>query len=163
MERRREFLKAITFYGASLFALKESSAKADGTLPEPEYIPDPKPSPEAETAGIQAFPNLPEPLPPEPIPDMIARKALEAGLDPNTLLRISWCESRWDPLAINRRYRAPDGSYPSGLFQMINSTFRWGTSLLHTKTSYNVFDAEDNTDAAIALISRGHKNHWACR
>jgi hypothetical protein len=71
------------------------------------------------------------------IPVKIVRAARISGVDGRTLLRIAQCESGMNPKAKNRNSSA------SGLFQIINSTFK--------QCEGDVFNEDDNIACAVKL------------
>jgi soluble lytic murein transglycosylase-like protein len=82
----------------------------------------------------------------------IRRAALKYRVSEAMLRRKAWCESRFNPRAINR------GSGASGLFQFLPSTWR--------TTPYGrrpIFAAKWNALAAGWMHARGRGAEWSCQ
>ena len=89
------------------------------------------------------------------VPSMIVEAARRWGLDENVLLRIAWCESRYDPQA-----RGPAGL--SGVFQFAPITWSWVAEKAgHAGAS--PFDALANIEAAAWLYKTEGPKHWGCK
>ena len=85
---------------------------------------------------------------------MAGKKALELGLDPIKFEQVGDCEGRWNQFAHN-----PSGA--SGLFQIMPRT--WQNILdkfLPSKPYRNIWDAEDNIEAAATLWKKDGSWHW---
>jgi soluble lytic murein transglycosylase-like protein len=67
-------------------------------------------------------------------------------------IRVSRCESNYNPYAVNR------SSGASGLFQFLPST--WAFTPQHTQS---VFDPVANATAAAWLYNRSGPNQWSCK
>lgn len=88
-------------------------------------------------------------------PAVIAQAAARHGVDPDVMLRIAWCESRFDPDAVS-----PWGD--RGLFQFAPGTWPW-VSRAAGYQGYSPHDAEANANTAAYLLSLGQWAHWrAC-
>jgi soluble lytic murein transglycosylase-like protein len=98
----------------------------------------------------------PAPPPPAEIAAIIRAAAEKYGVDPETLLRVAYCESRYDPLAYNGILGA------SGLFQIIPSTWR-AYSVWAGYGGASVFDPVANANVAAWMFSRGDARLWACK
>jgi soluble lytic murein transglycosylase-like protein len=100
---------------------------------------------------------LEEPLsaPELPVPALIADAARRWGVDETALLRIAWCESRWDPAA-----RGPAGL--AGLFQFAPLTWDW-VSVQAGYAGASPYDARANAEAAAWLYRREGPKHWGCK
>ncbi|MEA2662558.1 MAG: resuscitation-promoting factor RpfB [Chloroflexota bacterium] len=98
------------------------------------------------------------PLPPPPaeIEALIRTAAAKYGVDPEQLLRVAYCESRYDPLAYNGILGA------SGLFQIIPGTWR-ANSAAAGYGGASVFDAFANANVAAFMFSKGQAYQWACK
>lgn len=86
------------------------------------------------------------------IEGIIIAAAHRYGQDPQAMLRVAWCESRYDPNAYNAQYGA------TGLFQFLYST--WLT------TPYGDYDRRNawaSANAAGWMWSVGRRNEWVCR
>jgi soluble lytic murein transglycosylase-like protein len=98
----------------------------------------------------------PAPPPPGEIAAIIRAAAAKYGVDGELLLRIAYCESRYDPLAYNGVLGA------SGLFQIIPGTWR-ANSAPAGYGGASVFDPVANANVAAWMISRGGAGQWACK
>jgi soluble lytic murein transglycosylase-like protein len=105
--------------------------------------------PAAEVAVVAARPEL-------DVPGMITDAAGRWGLDPNQMLRVAWCESKFDPGAYNR------SSGASGVFQFIPRTWAWASAAVG-QAQASPFDAAANVEAAAWLMKTQGPRHWACR
>jgi hypothetical protein len=124
-----------------------------------EILPEPAPTYlEAQNLVYREsdMPTLPEtPLINEPaeilasssIPEMIAEKAKEKGVDPALALLIAKVESGFEPTAKNKESSA------SGVFQFISQTWK-------DNCEGDPFDPEANIGCALELLSRGEIGHW---
>lgn len=78
------------------------------------------------------------------------------GADPSQLLRVAWCESRYNPLAYNARSGA------SGLFQFIPTT--WAANSVRAGFGgSSVFDPVANANVAAYMFRNGQAWQWACK
>ena len=98
----------------------------------------------------------PAPPPPAEIAAIIRAAAAKYGVDPETLLRVAYCESRYDPLAYNGILGA------SGLFQIIPGTWR-ANSALAGYGGASVWDPVANANVAAWMWSTGKSRQWACQ
>jgi hypothetical protein len=98
----------------------------------------------------------PAPPPPSEIAAIIRAAADKYGVDPEQLLRIAYCESRYDPLAYNGILGA------SGLFQIIPGTWL-ANSVPAGYGGASVWDPVANANVAAWMISRGGASQWACK
>ncbi len=90
------------------------------------------------------------------IEGIIRAAAAKYGIDPETLLRVAYCESRYDPLAYNGILGA------SGLFQIIPGTWR-ANSVAAGYGGASVWDPVANANVAAWMFSRGQAGQWACK
>lgn len=97
----------------------------------------------------------PAPPPPGDIAAIIRAAAAKYGVDPDTLLRVAYCESRYDPLAYNSVLGA------SGLFQIIPGTWR-ANSAAAGYGGASVWDPVANANVAAWMFSTGKSGQWAC-
>jgi soluble lytic murein transglycosylase-like protein len=103
-------------------------------IPTPTTVPQPKFKPEE----IQAF---------------IERFAAQYSVDPNVLRYIAVCESGFNPNAVNGLY--------AGLYQFSKITWKSNRLTMGEDTDANLrFNAEEATQTAAYLISRGRKEIW---
>ena len=81
--------------------------------------------------------------------------AARQGADPDQLLRVAWCESRYNPNAVN-----PSGA--SGLFQFMPAT--WAANSVRAGfAGANVFDPAAAANVAAWMFARGSAGQWTCR
>ena len=104
---------------------------------------------EAEVAVVTARQDL-------DVPEMIRDAAGRWGLDPNQMLRVAWCESKFDPGAYNR------SSGASGVFQFIPRTWAWASAAVG-QAQASPFDPAANVEAAAWLMKTQGPRHWTCR
>jgi soluble lytic murein transglycosylase-like protein len=89
------------------------------------------------------------------VPALITDAAVRHGVDADRLLRIGWCESRWDPSA-----RGAGGA--AGVFQFVPSTWSWASAGAGFPGA-SVFDPFANVETAAWLMSTQGAGHWRCR
>jgi hypothetical protein len=83
----------------------------------------------------------------------IIRQAADMYEQPRRdMLRVAYCESRYNPRAYN-----PSGPY-YGLFQFLQSTFNSTPYADH-----NIYNPKANARAAAWMWSVGRRNEWACQ
>src|SRR6266508_4633338 len=92
---------------------------------------------------VEQPPQAPEERVEADVPTLIVEAARRWGVDERTLLRIAWCESRWDPSA-----RGPAGL--AGLFQFAPITWSWGSGKVGFEGA-SPFDVRANAEAAAWL------------
>jgi hypothetical protein len=108
------------------------------------------PVPELRHVGTR-----PAPVPSE-IESLIRSAAASWGADPDQLLRVAWCESRYNPAA----YNASSGT--SGLFQFMPRT--WAVN--SARAGYggaSVFDPAANANVAAYMFGQGQARQWSCK
>jgi hypothetical protein len=112
----------------------------------------------APIAQVVRVGTRPKPAPPAPseIAGIIRAAADKYGVNADTLLRVAYCESRYDPLAYNGILGA------SGLFQIIPGTWR-ANSAAAGYGGASVFDPVANANVAAWMFSRGQAGQWACK
>lgn len=100
----------------------------------------------------------PKPAPPAPaeIAAIIRAAAAKYGADPEQLLRVAYCESRYDPLAYNGILGA------SGLFQIIPGT--WSANSVRAGWGgASVWDPVANASVAAWMFAHSQAGQWACK
>ncbi len=107
---------------------------------------------------VRRIGTRPRPAPPAPaeIERIIRDAAAKWGADPEQLLRVAWCESRFNPLAYN------PSAQDSGLFQFIPGT--WAAN--SPRAGYagaSPFDAVASANTAAMMFSRGQAWQWTCK
>ena len=112
----------------------------------------------APVAQVVHVGTRPKPAPPAPseIASIITAAADKYGVSAETLLRVAYCESRYDPLAYNGILGA------SGLFQIIPGTWR-ANSVASGHGGASVWDPVANANVAAWMFSRGQAGQWACK
>ena len=95
-----------------------------------------------------------------PVPsdiEAIIRAAADTwGADPTQLLRVAWCESRYNPNA----YNASSGA--SGLFQFLATT--WAPNSVRAGyAGASVFDPVANANTAAYMFAHQQARQWACK
>ena len=101
----------------------------------------------------QAPPRTP---PASDVPALITEASQRWGLDTTQMLRVAWCESKYDPAAYNRRSGA------SGLFQFIPGTWSRASAAVGMGWA-SPFDPVANVEAAAWLMKTEGPRHWVCR
>lgn len=126
--------------------------------PVPRYGPPPPPAPAPRPMAV--------PPPPLRVPPSVLRArativalleaaAAEFGQDKEALLRVAYCESRFDPQAVG-----PFGEI--GILQFFPSTFaKWGKTLGYTAA--DIWDVRAQARVAAYMWSRNQKSQWVCR
>jgi uncharacterized protein YabE (DUF348 family) len=95
------------------------------------------------------------PQAPTEIEAIIRDAAARQGADADQLLRVAWCESRFNPGAYN-------ASGASGLFQFMPRT--WASNSVRAGyEGANVFDPVASANVAAWMFARGSANLWSCR
>jgi soluble lytic murein transglycosylase-like protein len=89
------------------------------------------------------------------VPALIVDAAIRWGLSPERMLRVAWCESRWDPDA-----RGTGGH--QGVFQFAPRTWAWASTNVGLEGA-SPFDPEANVEAASWLMATQGPSHWGCR
>jgi hypothetical protein len=88
--------------------------------------------------------------------EAIIREAAAAqGADPDQLVRVAYCESRFNPGAYN-----PSGA--SGLFQFMPGTWA-ANSVRAGYAGASVFDPVASANVAAWMFARGQAGQWVCR
>jgi soluble lytic murein transglycosylase-like protein len=98
----------------------------------------------------------PAPPPSSEIASIIRDAAAKYGVDPEQLLRVAYCESRYDPLAYNGILGA------SGLFQIIPGTWR-ANSVPAGYGGASVWDPVSNANVAAWMFAKGESRQWTCK
>jgi len=93
---------------------------------------------------------------PGDIESVIRAAAATWGADANQLLRVAWCESRYNPYAVNARSGA------AGLFQFMPSTWA-ANSVRAGYAGASVFDPVANANTAAFMFRNGQAWQWSCK
>jgi hypothetical protein len=93
---------------------------------------------------------------PADIESVIRSAAAAWGAEPNQLLRVAWCESRYNPLAYNARSGA------AGLFQFMPATWA-ANSVRAGYAGASVFDPVASANTAAFMFRNGQAWQWACK
>lgn len=93
---------------------------------------------------------------PGDIEGIIRSAAAAWGADPNQLLRVAWCESRYNPYAVNARSGA------AGLFQFMPATWA-ANSIRAGYAGASVFDAVASANVAAYMFHNGQAAQWSCK
>ncbi len=107
---------------------------------------------------VRVVGTRPRPVPPAPgeIAAIVRAAAEKWGADPDTLLRVAWCESRYNPSAYNY------ASGASGLFQFMPATFA-RNSVRAGLGDASVWDPVANANTAAFMFAAGQARQWACK
>lgn len=111
--------------------------------------------PVSEIRRVGARPRA-APAAPADIEAIIRAAAARYGADPQQLLRVAWCESRYNPSAYNGILGA------SGLFQIIPGTWA-ANSVRAGYAGASVWDAYANANVAAWMFAHGQAGQWACK
>ena len=93
---------------------------------------------------------------PGDIESIILTAAAAWGAEPSQLLRVAWCESRYNAYAVN----APSGA--AGLFQFMPATWA-ANSVRAGYAGASVFDAVANANTAAFMFRNGQAWQWSCK
>ncbi|HET9808394.1 MAG TPA: G5 domain-containing protein [Candidatus Limnocylindria bacterium] len=111
-------------------------------------------TPVAEVRRVGTKPAVPVAAPAE-IEAIIRAAAARWGADPTQLLRVAWCESRYNPLAYN-------ASGASGLFQFMPRTWA-ANSVRAGYGGASVFDPVASANTAAYMFGNGQAWQWSCK
>jgi hypothetical protein len=106
-------------------------------------------------AEVRRVGTKPAPAPGD-IESIIRTAAAAWGADPNQLLRVAWCESRYNPSALNSRSGA------AGLFQFMPATWA-ANSVRAGYAGASVFDPAASANVAAYMFARGQAAQWSCK
>jgi hypothetical protein len=106
-------------------------------------------------AEVRRVGTKPPPVPAD-IESLIRGAATAWGADASQLLRVAWCESRYNPSAINARSGA------SGLFQFMPATWA-ANSVRAGYAGASVFDPVASANVAAYMFARGQAAQWSCK
>ncbi len=112
-------------------------------------------APVAELRRVGIRPRL-VPPPPAEIERIIREAAERWGADPAQLMRVAWCESRYNPNAYNPT------AQDTGLFQFIPETWRRESR----RSGYggtSAYDPVASANTAAMLFSEGKSRLWTCK
>jgi soluble lytic murein transglycosylase-like protein len=111
-------------------------------------------TPVAEVRRVGTRPAIPAAAPAD-IEAIIRAAAAKWGADPAQLLRVAWCESRYNPSAYN-------ASGASGLFQFMPRT--WAANSVRAGYSgASVWDPVASANTAAFMFSIGQAGQWTCK
>jgi hypothetical protein len=106
-------------------------------------------------AEVRRVGTKPAPAPGD-IESIIRTAAATWGADPNQLLRVAWCESRYNSYAVNARSGA------AGLFQFMPATWA-ANSVRAGYAGASVFDPVANANTAAFMFRNGQAWQWSCK
>lgn len=112
-------------------------------------------TPVTEVRRVGTKPAPPPPVPAE-IEAVIRTAAATWGADPSQLLRVAWCESRYNPYAVNARSGA------SGLFQFMPATWA-ANSVRAGYAGASAFDPVASANVAAYMFHNGQAGQWSCK
>jgi hypothetical protein len=111
-------------------------------------------TPVAEVRRVGTRPAVPVAAPAD-IEAIIRAAAAKWGADPAQLLRVAWCESRYNPSAYN-------ASGASGLFQFMPRTWA-ANSVRAGYGGASVWDPVASANTAAYMFSIGQAGQWTCK
>ena len=111
-------------------------------------------TPVAEIRRVGTRPAVPAAAPAD-IEAIIRAAAARWGADPAQLLRVAWCESRYNPSAYN-------ASGASGLFQFMPRTWA-ANSVRAGYGGASAFDPVASANVAAYMFSIGQAGQWVCK
>ena len=106
-------------------------------------------------AEVRRVGTKPAPAPGD-IESIIRAAAGAWGADANQLLRVAWCESHYNPSAVNARSGA------AGLFQFMPATWA-ANSVRAGYAGASVFDPVANANTAAFMFRNGQAWQWSCK
>jgi hypothetical protein len=106
-------------------------------------------------AEVRRVGTKPAPAPGD-IESIIRTAAATWGADPNQLLRVAWCESRYNPNVVNARSGA------AGLFQFMPATWA-ANSVRAGYAGASVFDPVASANVAAYMFVHGQAAQWTCK
>jgi surface rod structure-forming protein G/transglycosylase-like protein with SLT domain/uncharacterized protein DUF348 len=106
-------------------------------------------------AEVRRVGTKPAPAPGD-IESIIRTAAATWGADPNQLLRVAWCESRYNSYAVNARSGA------AGLFQFMPATWA-ANSVRAGYAGASVFDPVASANVAAYMFAHGQAGQWSCK
>ena len=106
-------------------------------------------------AEVRLVGTKPPPAPGD-IESVIRAAAATWGADPSQLLRVAWCESRYNPYAVNPRSGA------AGLFQFMPATWA-ANSVRAGYAGASVFDPVASANVAAFMFAYGQAAQWSCK
>ena len=106
-------------------------------------------------AEVRRVGTKPAPAPAD-IESVIRSAAAAWGADPSQLLRVAWCESRYNSYAVNARSGA------AGLFQFMPATWA-ANSVRAGYGGASVFDPVASANVAAYMFARGQAAQWSCK
>ena len=111
-------------------------------------------APVAEVRGVGSRPRA-APVAPAEIAGIVRAAADRWGADPDALLRVAWCESRYNPSAYNL------SSGATGLFQFMPATFA-RNSVRAGYAGASIWDPVASANTAAYMFAIGQARQWAC-
>lgn len=111
-------------------------------------------TPVVEVRRVGTRPAIPAAAP-AGIEAIIRAAAARWGADPTQLLRVAWCESRYNPSAYN-------ASGASGLFQFMPRTWA-ANSVRAGYAGASVWDPVASANTAAYMFSIGQAGQWTCK
>lgn len=112
-------------------------------------------APVAELRRVGVRPKV-IPPPPAEIERIIREAAEQWGADPTQLMRVAYCESRYNPNAFNPK------ANDTGLFQFIPETWR-RESRRAGYEGVSAFDPVASANTAAMLFAEGKSRLWTCK
>jgi len=106
-------------------------------------------------AEVRRVGTKPAPAPGD-IESIIRAAAGAWGADANQLLRVAWCESHYNPNAVNARSGA------AGLFQFMPATWA-ANSVRAGYAGASVFDPVASANVAAYMFAHGQAGQWTCK
>ena len=134
--------------------------RQDAPLPEPKGGEDAGgkasgQAPPQTQADERAETARPAPVVLDGVPGLIAGAAARWGLDVELMLRIGWCESKW-----NAGARGPADL--AGVFQISPETWRWASTAAGFGGA-SPYDAKANVEVAAWMMETQGIEHWGCQ
>ena len=113
-----------------------------------------KVAPAAVTAAVAGYSAAPAAG--GDIESIIRAAAAAQGANADQLVRVAWCESRFNPNALN------PSSGAAGLFQFLPSTWA-ANSVRAGYAGASVFDPVASANVAAWMFARGQAGQWVCK
>ncbi len=148
---------------AFIFSLKQNAYAADSTYCDMRYYSlasDPKPIPQVTSKPtfkplVQSTPKTTQPVStPVEIESMISQYSDQFGVDKEKMKQIAYCESRYNPNAVNGPY--------GGMYQYLAST--WSSTRKQMGLDANPdlrFNAEESIKTTAFKIAKQGTGPWS--
>jgi hypothetical protein len=94
------------------------------------------------------------------VKESIVRWAIFYGQNPDTLLRVAYCESGYNPYSVNKNYY--DNGNPTGLFQHISGYWE-KRAARYGSPGASIYDYDAQAKVTAAMFKDGQSGAWECK